>query len=118
MRKFLFAPRPPGVCVLRSNLQEIHRSCQCTVPGNEVYKTFCKDQCQDDNDCKGYSYSLTQNTCDIYTDANDVGGTVKCPTVSNDITCLKRNDLLTGPITTRTTIGVEGCFIKETRKFL
>ena len=114
---FLPAPSPSGVCALRDNVQATHRSCRCKINEDDEYKTFCKDRCHEDNDCKGYSYWLTQQSCDIYTDSSDEDNTVKCPIVSNEISCVKLNLDKTGPIATRRAVGVEGCFIKETRKF-
>ena len=67
--------------------------------------------CNKDNDCKGYSYRPTMNTCEYYT--------VTQPCATNPVTCTPIGFSIAdniGKIFTEPEIDEKGCYIKEKRK--
>ena len=71
--------------------------------------------CNEDQDCKAYSYWTTYKWCYYYTTA------ASCITENSVVCVLEGNvhwESLTGPIMTVPAPGEDGCYIKEKRNFL
>ena len=58
-----------------------HQSCRCTLENGK--ETFCKEKCDIDKDCKGYSYFSSNEKCDIYTTRDCSNITIKCSVKHN-----------------------------------
>ena len=96
-----------------------HEYCIC---GTSQFLTFCKTVCDEDSNCKGYSFRSTEeitnqvDLCYIYT-------TSPCPI--SPLTCFKRNTGFVGDLVDRAQYGPpfdslisseSGCFMKKASK--
>ena len=80
-----------------------HQSCRCTLENDK--ETFCKERCDIDNYCKGYSYSSNHEKCDIYT-------TSKCSNIMKE--CSVKHSGKVGKIKHHFQPNYEhGCFLKQ-----
>ena len=80
-----------------------HEHCYCWMENeNQDKKSVCKAYCTDDEDCKGYHYSLSSNNCNYMTDAACESG------------CRKRNPGAAGSeVQNNPDENISGCFIKK-----
>ena len=107
-------PLQPGYCAVKTahGVTMKHRSCQCDTSAVVAEPHLvCKKLCNKDNDCKGYSYRPTMNTCEYYT--------VTQPCATNPVTCTPIGFSIAdniGKIFTEPEIDEKGCYIKEKRK--
>ena len=79
-----------------------HQSCRCTLENDK--ETFCKEKCDIDTDCKGYSYFSSNGKCDIYT-------TSKCSNITKK--CSVKHNGNVGKIQHHIQKYEQGCFIKQ-----
>ena len=88
-----------------------HRSCQCDTSTVAEPNLICKRLCNEDQDCKGYSYWPGRKTCKYYTE------TYGCAT--SPVTCTPIGFNIAGnigKIFTQPESDQKGCYIKEKRK--
>ena len=101
-------PHADGYCVVKKDgITMTHRSCKCGVP-----KKTCKDLCNKDNDCRGYSYTdeafPSCSNCIYYTENSSCGNTAAC---------IKIDGKIVGKIMEKenASSGHKGCLIKQKR---
>ena len=71
------APEESGWCAYNSAGSK-HENCKCDVINEDF--VMCKDRCDTDHNCKGYSYRNTgneNNACWVYTTSSCTGGCAK-----------------------------------------
>ena len=58
-------PTKPGFCQQSLTSGKRHQHCRC--PNNNKDINDCKSRCDEDNNCKGYSFRTAQSYCYVYT---------------------------------------------------
>ena len=79
----------------------MHRNCNCKGIFTEDKHEICKIRCNNDVQCKGFSYSTDKGECQYYT-------TSECPE-----SCAVVNDENIGDIGHRNSNSQAGCYVKE-----
>ena len=97
-----------------------HRSCHCIFDkdGDEshAYVKFCEIKCNEDNECKGYSYWDYERSCKFYTTSSICSKFTKKESRRCNLKGATYPGQV-GPIHTVVAPGQKGCFIKEWRKY-
>ena len=106
-------PSVDGYCAVKkpSGFIMKHRSCQCDTSTVAEPHLLCKRLCNEDQDCKGYSYWPGRKTCKYYTETH---GCATTPVTCTPIGFNTAGNI--GKIFTQPESDQKGCYIKEKRK--
>ena len=94
-------PNGKGYCSI-DNMGRRHEHCRCTDKNKGIGN--CKQKCDQDSKCKGYSFRPQKSRCYLYT-------TSPC-----NSQCTKRDNGNLGNLISKKDDGESGCFVKITSK--
>ena len=79
----------------------MHRHCSCNDKFEGDKENLCRIRCNNDSPCKGYSYSIAENACQVYT-------TSEC-----QANCQVVNNEFVGDIKQSKGDFQSGCYVKK-----